>query len=248
MSRPGFFFSLLIFTLGLASIGDTQTAEEDPWKWNGDLGFGFSKTTGNSDTTNLSLTLSANKKLTTKVDWKNGASYLYGRNNDVKNSESLLLGSRIEWNHQERIFSFYEMQYLRDEFKDYNYRISPAAGVGYKAYSSDSSLLSFLAGVSAVSINYESIDDTESYAALKLGNQLGWKLSPTTEFKETLDFNMDFSNTERFFLHFEAGIAAAINQRWSLKFSFLDNFDNQPVSPNINKNDAAFIAGVSRKL
>ncbi|HEY4490957.1 MAG TPA: DUF481 domain-containing protein [Acidobacteriota bacterium] len=232
----------------MTSLSSAETAEENPWKWSGDLGFGFSKTTGNSDTTNLSLTFSSKKKLSTKIDWKNAASFLYGRNSGVKNAESLFLGSRFEWNHQERIFSFYEMQYLTDEFKDYNYRISPAAGVGYKAYSSDSSLLSLLAGVSAVSIKYESIDDTESYAALKLGNQLSWKLSPTAEIKQALDFNMDFSNTERFFLHFDVGISAAINENWSLKFSVLDNFDNKPVSPGIKKNDAAFIAGVTMKF
>jgi len=40
----------------------------------------------------------------------------------------------------------------------------------------------------------------------------------------------------------------AIAERWSVKLTFIDTYDSQPVGIGIEKNDITFIAGLSWKF
>src|SRR5437879_4661279 len=105
----------LLFLIGLLAIQATAfTADvSSPGNhWTGDLGFALSKTAGNSDTTSLSLTANANKKLSEILVWSNSATYLLGKSSGIKTAESLAMISHLDWRHSARLFSFYEMQAL----------------------------------------------------------------------------------------------------------------------------------------
>jgi hypothetical protein len=45
-------------------------------------------------------------------------------------AESGLVASRLAWHHTSRLSSYYEIQVLRDRFKNYSSRVLPAVGVG----------------------------------------------------------------------------------------------------------------------
>jgi putative salt-induced outer membrane protein YdiY len=225
-----------------------QDQENEGNKWSGDASVGFALARGNTKTTNLSLTLSAKGPLSKTIVSTSKAYYLWNKEKDTTNAESLGLESFIQWNHAEKFFSYYGIQGLRDRFKNYSYRILPGLGLGYKILASENLTLSVNAGFSQVLTRYYDSDETDSFTGLVLGNEFIWKISPTAELSQNLSLNTNISDTSQYFLQFEISLASAITKGLSVKLTLMDKHDSTPVGEGIKKNDVSFIAGLSAKF
>lgn len=242
----------LLATLFFLPAMDSRADEgkKEPVHWKGDVSLGLSLARGNSQSSSFSFTFAADgpvNKANTLM-WVNKAIYVFGEMDGETSAENLLLASRLDWNHSARFYSYYELQGIRDRFKDYSYRLLPAFGFGYKIIASEAVGLSLDAGLSRVITKFYDSGEIESYTGLKIGEQLTWKISETSEFNEKAEIAPDVSELSRYFLRFEANLITAIAKSWSVKLTFIDNYDNKPVGPEIKKNDVTFIAGVSRKF
>jgi putative salt-induced outer membrane protein YdiY len=239
---------LLITFLGLYSVTGTLAQEEEKNQWGGDASVGLALARGNTETTNLSFTLSANGPLSPSIDNSNKAFFLLNKEGDITNAESMGLESQIQWKHSGRFFSYYGIQGLRDRFKNYSYRILPGAGLGYKIITKGNLQLSASAGISQVFTKYYDSEETESFTGITLGNQITWKISPTAEISQTLSLNADISELDHTFLQFEISLASAITKGLSVKLTLMDKYDSHPIGEGIKKNDVSFIAGLSAKF
>jgi putative salt-induced outer membrane protein YdiY len=234
------------FILGFVLLCSAQ--EEKSASWNGNLGLGLSLTRGNTETTNFSFTYLIKKSLSPKIEFSSTGSYLLGRIEGTTKSQSLGLAGRLNWEHTERFFTFFEAQGIRDRFKNYDYRIFPTAGAGVKVLLYDKAELSATAGLSEVFTKYYDTGDTDSYTGVVLGNTLTWKLSPTAELTQKMSLNSNISELSHYFIQFEISLSAAITESWALKVSFIDNYDSNPIGEGIKKNDIVFLANVTLKF
>jgi len=234
----------LSLLVGLAA--EEKSSEKN--RWSGDAAVGLALARGNSDTTNFSLTLSVKGPLSKSVLNTYKAFFLLNKKQDITNAESMGLESQISWHHTERFFSYYEILGLRDRFKNYSYRFLPSIGIGYKVVMTDKILLSASAGISEVFTKYHDSGDTDSYTGIALGNQFTWKISQSAEISQTLDINADFSELNHYFLRFDISLASAITKGLSVKLTFMDSYDNNPIGKDIKKNDVSFLAGLSAKF
>lgn len=228
------------------AFAQEEGSEEN--KWGGDAALGLALARGNTDATNLSLTLSAKGPLSKSIDNMNKAYFLLSKEKDITNAESMGVDSQIQWKHTERFFSYYEIQGLRDRFKNYSYRILPGLGLGYKVITSENILLSASAGLSQVFTKYHESGETDSYTGFTLGNEFTWKVSPTAEISQSLSLNSNISELSHSFLQFEISLASAITKGLSVKLTLMDKYDSKPVGEGIKKNDVSFIAGLSAKF
>ena len=244
MIKRSSIFCFLI--LGFVLLCSAQ--EEKPAAWNGNLGLGLSLTRGNTETTNFSFTYLIKKSLSPKIEFSSSGSYLLGRIEGTTNSESLGLAGRLDWSHTERFFTFFELQGIRDRFKNYDYRIFPTAGVGVKVLFHDQAELSATAGLSEVFTKYYDTGDTDSYTGVVIGDTLTWKISPAAELTQKMALNSNISELSHYFIQFEISLSAAITKSWALKFSFIDNYDNNPIGEGIKKNDLVLLANVTLKF
>lgn len=233
-------------SLVFGSSAQEKSSEEN--NWGGDAAVGIALARGNTNTTNLSLTLSAKGPISKSVINSNKAFFLLSKEKDITNAESMGLESQINLQHTERFFSYYEILGLRDKFKNYSYRILPSVGIGYKVVATEKVQFSASAGLSEVFTKYYGSGDTDSYTGIALGNQLIWKISESAEISQTLDLNSDVSELSHYFLRFEMSLATAIAKGISVKLTFMDNYDNKPVGEGIKKNDVSFLAGLSAKF
>ncbi len=239
-------FIILSLYLAIGIHAQEETAEENAWS--GDAGVGFAFARGNTETTNLSITLSAKGSLSKSLASASKAYFLLSREKDVTNAESLGLESQIDWYFSERFFSYFSIVGLRDRFKNYSYRILPSIGAGYKVVADEKVQLSASAGLSEVFTKYYDSGETDSYTGITLGNQFTWKISESAELSQTSALNSDISDLEHYFLRFEASLATAITKGLSVKLTLMDNYDNKPVGEGIKKNDISFLAGLSAKF
>lgn len=245
-ANKALYLFILVLFLITGIFAEEKPAEEN--KWSGDAGVGFAYARGNTETTNLSVTLSAKGPLFKSFASATKAYFLLSKEKDVTNAESLGLESQIDWQHSERFFSYFNMVGLRDRFKNYSYRILPSVGAGYKVVMTEKVQLSASAGLSEVFTRYYDSGETDCYTGITLGNQLTWKISESAELSQTLALNSDISDLGHYFLRFEAGLATAITNGLSVKLTLLDNYDNKPGGEGIKRNDVTFLAGLSAKF
>jgi len=227
-------------------FAEEKDSEEN--QWGGDASVGFALARGNTNTTSFSLTLSAKGPISKSVFNSNKAFFMLNKEKEITNAESMGLETRINWQHTERFFSYYEILALRDRFKNHSYRILPSIGIGYKVMTTEKIQLSASAGISEVFTKYYDTGETDCYTGMELGNQLDWKISESAEFTQALGLTADFSELDRYFLRFEASIASTITKGLSLKLTLMENYDNKPVGEKIKKNDISFLAGLSAKF
>jgi putative salt-induced outer membrane protein YdiY len=235
-------------TLCLSFSGLSQETEQKAPGWGGDLSLGISLARGNSDMTNMSLSFTLNRKLAEKVDWENKGLYLLGKTSGNTDSESYELKSTMKWNHSERLFAYVEIHGYRDRFKNYDYRVVPQAGGGYKVLISEKTELSLTTGLTGAFLKFTDTGDTDYYTGISAGNHFSWKLSPSAEFSQDLNVNADLSRMSHYFAQLELSLSAVIVKGWAIKISLVDKYDNKPVGKGIKKNDILFITGLSMKF
>jgi putative salt-induced outer membrane protein len=236
----------LIPIIGFSLFAEEEKAEEP--KWSGDASLGLALARGNTETTNFSLSFSLKGILSPKLKWVNTGVFLLGKADGITNAESIQLGTRLDWKFSERFFSFFEIQGIRDRFKNYDYRILPGLGAGYTVVAAETTSLSVTGGLSQVFTKYWDPGDTDSHTGLTFGNEWSWKISPTSELKQKASLLFDVSEMSHYFARLEINLASAIAKGLAVKLSLIDLYDNNPVGEGVKKNDVAFLAGLSAKF
>jgi len=240
-------FRAILF-LSVALVSYSQEKAEDVPHWKGDVSLGLSLACGNTQSSNFSFSFAAGGPVGKNLMWDNKGIYLFAEADDETSAESGLLASRLNWQHTDRLFSYYELQADHDRFKNYSSRFMPAVGVGYKVVAQEAVSLILDAGLSDVFTNYYDANDSDSYLGLKGGQALVWKISKTSEFNEKAEITGDLADLGRYFLRLEANLITAITNGWAVKLTFIDTYDSRPVGLGIKKNDIIFVAGISRKF
>jgi putative salt-induced outer membrane protein YdiY len=240
-------FNAILF-LCVAFVSTAQEKAEEVPHWKGDVSLGLSLARGNTQSSNFSFSFSAGGPVGKNLMWDNKGIYLFAEADDETSAESGLIASRLNWQHTNRLFSYYELQADHDRFKNYSSRFMPAVGLGYKVVAQEAVSLVLDAGLSEVLTNYYDNSASDSYLGLKGGQALIWKISKTSEFNEKAEITGDVSDFGRYFLRLEANLITAITNSWAVKLTVIDTYDSRPVGLGIKENDVVFIAGISSKF
>ncbi len=243
----GYCLFLAGFLIGQQEQDAEKKKEEKPL-WKGNLSVGLSLARGNTTSSSFSFTFATDGPIRKNIGWTNKGVFLFGQTDGQTSAESLQALTRADWKHTEGFFSFYEFQASRDRFRNQSYRLLPALGVGYRVMAGRNVTLALDGGYSQVLTRYYDSGLTDSYATLKLGQLTVWKISETAEFTNVLEINSDVADLSNYFLRLEANLITAVARSWSVKLTFIDRFDNEPVGEGIKKNDIIFITGISKKF
>ena len=231
-----------------APAGRAQEKAEEPPHWKGDVALGLSLARGNTQSSNFSFSFGADGPVGRNLALETHGLYLFAEADDETSAESGLLAGRLKWDHTARFFSYYEVQAIRDRFKNYSYRLMPAVGVGYKVIDRAPISLIVDLGLDRVMTKYYDSGETEGFTGLKGGQALVWKISETAEFNEKAEITGDLSDFGRHFLRLEANLITAIAKSWAVKLTVIDSYDSRPVGVGIKKNDIVMVAAISRKF
>jgi len=234
----------MVAALSMAAWGWAQEPVPD---WTGTLGLSLSLTRGNSDTSNVAFNATANNAFAARWEWVNSA-YLLNQDSDgVKKADQSGLSTGVHWKIMDRQMLFADVGYLKDRFKDYDYRITPGVGYGYDVIEALHQKLTLLAGITYVDTRYISTGATESYTGAKAGDAFWMKLSPTADFTQDFEIVSDVGRMSRWFAKFDAGLSASLSRKMALTLTLRDSYDAKPVDPLVDKNDVTFMAGIAFK-
>jgi len=215
--------------------------------WKGSAGAGIALTGGNSDTATYNLTLDLTRDPKTRNIMKFSGVYLRGDQADVTTIDRLRLAFRDEYKLDDRTFLFGDLGYLRDPFKAIDYLLNPVGGIGYKLVATDRLALSANGGLGVVWEKNPEIDVATS-GTVNAGQDLAFKLSETAAITEVFTALWKMDDFEDALYHFGIGLSTTLTPRSELKLDFINDYKNVTPSPDIKKNDYAFIASILFKF
>jgi putative salt-induced outer membrane protein len=229
--------------------------------WNGGINVGFSLARGNSETTNLGLAINAtrptlNDKTTiylTSVDTNNQLA--------TPSTVADLITGGFEYDHNlnPRIFGFVAADFMSNALQDLDLRGVYGGGVGYHAIKSAITTLDFEAGLNYTHETYSngpqvtpptvpptfvSYGVTNRFAALTLGQSLGYKAGKSTVITEKAFVYPDLSDTSQYRFEFDLGTVTKISKWLGWQNQFSDIYVSNPPL-DAKKNDLILTTGLN---
>ncbi len=158
--------------------------------WTGGANVGFALTAGNSETKNLALAFTGDRKgLNDHIALY--ANSVYATSNTAggvsgTTANSSQSGIRYERNINARVFGFVSGDFQTDALQDLDLRSIYGAGFGYHAIKNDRTTFDLLAGLNYTRENYTTLQ--RNIAAVTLGEELTQKLGKSTVLTQKLYF------------------------------------------------------------
>jgi putative salt-induced outer membrane protein YdiY len=217
--------------------------------WAGGANVGFSLTRGNSQTKNLALAFTADRKTQTD-DISLYANTVYAANDapgavPKTTASSDQGGARYSRNFGPRLFAYGSADFQTDALQDLNLRSVLGGGFGLHAIKGDRTTLDFLGGLNYTRENYSTL--SRNFAALTLGEELSHKLGTSTLLTQKLYFFPDLSDTGQYRATFNFGSVTKLSKWLGWQNAFGDIYvTNPPVNtPPLKKNDIVLTTGLN---
>jgi putative salt-induced outer membrane protein YdiY len=239
---------LLVIATGVQAADAPATPPVKPVKpWTGSIGAGLAITSGNTDTQNYNLAAAVKYDPKTRFLFKADALYLRGESGGVKQADKATLDARGEYTLSERTFTFGELTYLRDPFKDITYFIAPLAGAGYRLIRTDVRNLTVDGAVGGEAEGNGRAGHSTG-GAVKAGENFDWALTSSSKITQKLSGIWKTSNFSDALYHFDAGLTTTVAKRAELKLSYLYDYKSRPTSASVKKGDSALFAALLFKF
>lgn len=238
--------SSLILALCVATYAGAQdTSPAKPWT--SSIGAGLAMTSGNTETQNYNLSASTKYDPGTRIVFKADALLLRGETDGETQVDRATAAARGEYALSERTFTFAEVSYLRDPFKDIEFLVAPVAGAGYRVIRSDVRNLTVDAAV-GVQIEDSAFLGRTSSGAVKAGEDFDWTLSPTSKLTQKFTALWKTDDFGDALYHFDAGLALSVLTRIELKIAYAYDHKTRTPSPDVKKGDSALFAALLFKF
>ena len=224
----------LLALLILLVLGSDVFAQEKKWSNAGELS--FIDTGGNSNVTTLSVKNLVKHRFSEKVEgsWKIGV--LYGKSDNVTNSESYLTELRADYLFTNQLYAALIAGWLKNTFAGIDARYYVGPSVGYKFLMGPKHFLK-----SEASLNYtkeEYTDNTSGeYLSGKVFALYEYSFSDKNKFSQSVEYIYDFSNADNYNINSITAIISALSDNLSLKSSYEVKYDNEPVPSTLDKTD-----------
>jgi putative salt-induced outer membrane protein YdiY len=208
-----------------------QTLHPD-WlhSWTGGANVSFALTRGNSETKNLALAFTADRK-TLRDHLGLYANSVYATNDAPAavpslTAKALQAGARYDHDISSKIFAFVGGDFQTDQLQQLDLRSVFSGGLGYHLIKSERTTLDLLGGGNYTREKYETF--SRNVAGLTLGEELSTKLGANTALTEKLYFYPDLSETGEYRANFNFGTVTKINGWLGWQNSFGDIYVTNP--------------------
>jgi putative salt-induced outer membrane protein YdiY len=214
--------------------------------WQGGVNLGFALTRGNSQTKNLALAFTADRK-TLHDHVGMYANSVYATNDapgavPATTANAIQGGIRYDRNFAARLFGFGSADFQTDDLQSLDLRSVLGGGLGYHAIQSDKTTLDLLGGINYTREKYSTL--TRNFAAATLGEELMHKLGASTVLTQKLYFYPDLSETGEYRGTFNLGTVTKINQWLGWQNAFGDIYVTNPPAGK-KQNDIIFTTGIN---
>jgi putative salt-induced outer membrane protein YdiY len=214
--------------------------------WEGGANVGFALTAGNSETKNLALAFTADRK-TLHDELSLYANTVYATNdapaaNPSTTANAIQAGTRYSRNLTDRLFAYVGADFQTDALQQLNLRTVLGGGLGFHAIKNDRTTLDLLAGLNYTRENYDTFN--RNFAALTLGEEFTHKLGASTLVTQKAYFFPNLNDTGEYRTTFNLGSVTKLSKWLGWQNAFGDIYvTNPPVGTK--KNDIVLTTGLN---
>jgi putative salt-induced outer membrane protein len=236
------FLLLVMSTIAVASYAEEETEVKDK-KLKDEFEFALVNTTGNTEVTTLAAKNTLTYQFTEKWlgEWKIGV--LYSESDDEVNAESYFTDLRLQYDINERFYSYGIGGWLKDRFAGFDSRYYIGPGVGYRFFGGPKH---FLAGEAGVNYAHEELtdDSTNDFLEGRLFGKYEYAFTEKNKFSQSLEYLQGFDDLDHYKINSETALIAALNSYLALKISYIINYNNQPSSDTPDRTDTILGASI----
>ena len=211
------------------------------------MGLGVSVTAGNADTS----TFNASMDIATRGDvpnvFKAEALYLRGDRNGELNLNRLSVRVRDEYTGAPRHYVFGQVEYLRDTFKDIEYLVAPAVGLGYKAYETEARALAFDLGIGA-KIEKNMARRRTTLGAVTANQRWRQRLSSHAAVTQSAGALWTADRFDDALYTLKLGLTADLTRRSQVKIEVVALYKTRPPAASVEKNDVSAVTALVYKF
>lgn len=245
--------AIAALTLTATTAAQAQATVKPDGQFRASLGLGASLSTGNSESSNLSLAGDAVRATTgDKITLYGNAQV--ARSNGLTTSEQIRLGGRYDRNLGQYLFAFGGLDLERNKFANLQLRSQLSGGLGYHLIKSEAHTLDLFGGPSYTSDKYLNpmvVDgqsrDSYAYASLLLGEESSHQLSASTRFKQRLVLVPNLKNRGEFRATWDAGLSVSMSKTLNLTVGLAAAHNSDP-GIGRKATDTLLTTGVSVKF
>ncbi len=206
-----------LLCLAVASLYSSAGLADDESgvTWSGTGQLGFSMTSGNSDTENLSAGLAVKRE---SEKWVSDVSLdlLRASSDDVDTAERFTINTKTGYKFDDNDYVYYGTRYDNDNFSGFDYTMTTSVGWGHKFHDNEESRL-----ITELGIGYKTealdIDRTENNGAVFSG-KLDYmrQITETTKFEDVLLVEAGSDNT---FVQNDLGFSFKVSEKFAVKLA-----------------------------
>jgi putative salt-induced outer membrane protein YdiY len=220
----------------------------EPKVWTVALSAGLALTSGNKDTSTVNAAYDVTySPLKSRNVVKSDGLVIHGKTDGELTANRVGINLRDEYNLTPRIFVFGQNQYLKDEFKQIDYLLSPTGGLGYKIIDTMTTKFNVDGSVGGVWEKNPGFD-VKASGALAAGERLTQTLTATSTLTQSVTGLWKTNDLGDALYTFGASIAAGISTRTQLKVEVLNTYKTRPPLVTIKKNDVALLMAIVYKI
>lgn len=214
--------------------------------WSGGANVSFALTRGNSETKNLALAMTADRK-TLHDHLGLYANSVYATNDALAavpdvTANAVQGGLRYDHNFDSRLFGFGAADFQTDALQELNLRSVLGGGLGLHAVRREKTTLDFLSGGNYTKENYETFN--RNVAGLTLGEELASELGSSTKLTQKLYVFPNLSDTGEYRATFNFATVTKINKWLGWQNAFGDIYVTNPPL-GTRQNDILLTTGLS---
>ena len=239
--------------LGATGLAQAQATVKPDGQWRAVFGLGLSYASGNTDSSNLSMTGDA-VRATDRDKWSAYLNANWARSSSVTTTEQTRLGGRYDRNLGPAYFAYGGVDIENNRFANLEPRSMLSAGMGWHVVRSPATTFDLFGGLGYTVDKYREpmvvggeLRDSYSYASLPLGEESTHKLSATTSARQRLVVVANLKDTGEYRATWDAGLAVAMTRGLNLTVGLSVLYNSDP-GLGRKSTDTLFTTGIAVKF
>lgn len=211
--------------------------------WRREVSLGYNKSSGNTKSSQLTIAAFINRKTKHDEFTIKGDTY-YSSSNEKMDAQRWYAMVRYDFSFwKNKWHNFYKLDADHDRFANVDYRLVPSTGIGYRFSDTLKWKAMIEGGLGFEHTSYRDATKNSGEAILLGRGFLEKKFFDNLSITQDITLYPSLEDTGQFRLHSETSFISPINEKLSLRFSFVDDYDSDPTG-NIKKNDLRFTSSL----
>lgn len=244
------FIAFVLVVLGVAlSLSSAKADSVPPPAWSGDLFFGYTRTSGNTDNASGTLSASLNKKVEKNFYLLKG-NLFYAETNKKMDTQKwdILAKFTRDFGKDDKYFSFYQVLVDHDYFADIDYRVTPAAGLGWHIAKGDEFLWDVDAGLGYRVTRYRMHSELDDETITAIGHTyLKKKVFTSAYISEDFTIYPGLESGSAIVFRSETAFTNPLSKQLDLELKFIVDYNSEPAQDKTST-DRQFVVGVKYKF